>query len=260
MRRLACASIVAAAGCISSPVVVPSGGAERATASAAGATLSVYPAAWDGSPSDLADYVTPIAVELSNAGPAEVRVAFVDFVLVDEHGFRYAALNPFVPEHARAEPEPLGVMVARRGGGGFRVVPAPPPRKSGSYARGTGGGHVGVPPAAHFGAGLAGGGRWSGYSPYASYRPWYGGGPFYWGDPLLAPGYATWVWAWSPTYYPWPTVPQDVVGYALPEGVLAPGGHVDGFLYFARTHDDAQRLALTWEAHDARTNAPVGHG
>ena len=52
---------------------------------------------WDAYPFDLADYVTPIAVELYNPGPNEVRVSYVDLALRDASGFRYAAINPYIP-------------------------------------------------------------------------------------------------------------------------------------------------------------------
>src|SRR5262249_36182983 len=100
--------------------------------------------------------------------------------------------------------------------------------------------------------------RWRGYSLYPRYRSWYGLGIGYWGFPFLFPGYATWVWGWSPAYYPASEPPPEVVSAALPEGVLEPGGHVDGYLYFQRPHEGVQHLTLTWETHDARTGQPLG--
>jgi hypothetical protein len=66
------------------------------------------------------------------------------------------------------------------------------------------------------------------------------------------------VWGWSPAYYPATEPPAEVVNLALPEGVLEPGGRVDGYLYFQRLHEGAAHLALTWETHDASTGAPLG--
>ena len=295
-------------GCASAPTVVPVGGADHATAGAGGAVLTVFPSSWEGDPDDLADYVTPVLVEIRNDGPQEVRVSYFDFALTDQSGFRYAALNPFVPasasldeksdpidmaklaasthrERAKEESDVGVTLVAYRGGGGVRIG-AP---RAGGYAprSGFGGRPLGVPPSAApgwrggtnlggYGGGRYGGGygggrfyggggfgyggpRWSGYAALPYYRPWFGVGVGYWNDPFLyPPGYATWVWGWSPTYYPSPRVPTDVVNAGLPEGVLQPGGHVSGFLYFQRSHANAQQLALTWNVTDARSNAPTG--
>ncbi len=59
---------------------------------------------------------------------------------------------------------------------------------------------------------------------HARFYPWLG----VWSGPLAfdAPYYDRW-------YGAWPAVPdEDVLRQALPEGVLEPGGHAQGFLYF----------------------------
>jgi len=53
-----------------------------------------------------------------------------------------------------------------------------------------------------------------------------------------------------------PTV--DMVQRALPEGVLAPGGSAEGFVYFQALHKDAHSLTLAVDIVDASTNAVIG--
>ncbi|HTE46103.1 MAG TPA: hypothetical protein VK636_12705 [Gemmatimonadaceae bacterium] len=52
-----------------------------------------------------------------------------------------------------------------------------------------------------------------------------------------------------------PTV--DMVQRALPEGVLSPGGHATGFVYFEALHRDAKTLTLTVDIVDASTGELV---
>src|SRR5678816_937472 len=86
-----------AAACGPQIAVVPQGGLDRAVSAPGPVTLTALYSEWSGSPDDLTEYLTPIAVELYNPGPYEVRVSYADFSLHDERGFRYAAINPFVP-------------------------------------------------------------------------------------------------------------------------------------------------------------------
>jgi hypothetical protein len=52
----------------------------------------------------------------------------------------------------------------------------------------------------------------------------------------------------------------DVVDLALPEGVLEPGAHINGYLFFRKaTARDVQQLSLNWTSYDARTGAPIGN-
>jgi len=239
--------------CATAPAIVPTGGAMQATANAGPASLTVWASPWEAQPDDLTDYVTPVAVALADLGPNEVRVSFIDFQLTDERGFRYAALNPFVPAMAEAD-EPRGTLVAGR----HMFVPAPSPGRMRPVWRG-GGSTVHARPGVPWGATLPVPPRWRGYAPLPYYSAWYGLGIGYWGAPYWAvPGYDTWVWGWSAGVYPEPQPPLDVMYLALPEGVLSPGGQVDGYLYFQRTRPEARRLFLTWEAHDARTGALLG--
>jgi hypothetical protein len=259
------------------PVVLPAGGAPEVSANLAGVTVSVMAEPWPGSPYDLGDYLTPVALEFYNAGPNAVRVSYLDLVLTDETGRRYAAINPFAgappigltDEKSDPDDKPLLlnehlVLVAGRGGGGWHGgggfrgggVRYVAPR------RGYGGARIGAPPGFRRGYGYrygAGYGGFRGYSPYGHYRGWYGPHVRYWGAPWFAPpGYATWVWAWSPTYYPAEQPPDDVLALGLPEGVLQPGGRASGYVYFQRATDRSSRLLLTWQGADGNTGAPLG--
>jgi hypothetical protein len=257
MRRITIL-LMALAGCGEQVAVVPQGGLERAISSSGSVTMTAFAAPWTGYPEDLTDYLTPIAVELYNAGPYEVRVSFSDFLLRDASGTRYGAINPFLPSrHSRLENQPA-VLLAARGGGG---------RGGGGWSGGRSSSHsagrvsVGPPSGRRYpgagGMGIHGG--WTGYHINGSARGWYGPGWSYWGAPFLyPPGYATWVWWWGPSYYPSAQPSADVIDEALPEGVLQPGGRVNGYLYFQKATDRARSLDLAWEAHEARWGGFVG--
>src|SRR4051794_18950182 len=98
---LALTCLLLASACGPEFAVVPRGGIDRAVAQgqgpANGVTVVAFANQWDAYPFDLADYVTPIAIELYNPGPNEIRVSYVDLALRDASGFRYAAINPYIP-------------------------------------------------------------------------------------------------------------------------------------------------------------------
>ena len=72
--------------------------------------------------------------------------------------------------------------------------------------------------------------------------------------------------AYDPAYYsPYvtryaqiklPTV--DMVQRALPEGVLSPNGHAEGFVYFEALHPDARTLTLGVNLVDAESGSLIG--
>jgi hypothetical protein len=278
--------------------VVPKGGIERIVAEgqgpATGVTMVAYANQWDAYPFDLADYVTPIAVELYNPGPNEVRVSYVDLALRDASGFRYGAVNPYLPA-TMAESDPLAppnkltllasngpiVLASSSGGGhsGGGHFGGGGHYGGGAHwsggARGGGGyggraiirapgaaprGVVIAPGARHpgYGWGYTGGG-WSNYRLHGGLRPYYGLGAGYWAGPwLYPPYYRNWVYFWGPAYYP-ARPSMEVLEQGLPEGVLPPGGRVSGFLYFKRATGSHQAaLDLSWEMHDAESGAPLG--
>jgi hypothetical protein len=303
MRRmflaLSCALFVSACG--PEYAVVPHGGVDRVVAQgqgpANGVTMVAFANQWDAYPYDLADYVTPIAIELYNPGPYEVRVSYVDLALRDGSGFRYAAINPYIPATAVSDAEPIlpapekPVLLAANGpmlvawnghsgaahfggfggahpSGGARVVAPPParggvvvgaPRVVGPNARG--GIIVGAPGVRRPGGGYwgYGGGGWNGYLVVGGLRPYYGYGVGYWGGPwFYPPYYRDWVFFWGPSYYP-ARPSTEVLELGMPEGVLPPGAHVSGFLYFKRATAARQgALDLSWDVHDARSGASLG--
>ena len=169
MRRmlLALTCTLFASACGPEFAVVPRGGIDRVVAQgqgpANGVTIVAFANQWDAYPFDLADYVTPIAVELYNPGPNEVRVSYVDLALRDSSGFRYAAINPYIPATAVGEndagklPDDAVLLAAN----GPMIVAS---NHSGFHGGGGGahfgGGHVvGPPPSTRSGGGYYGGGR-----------------------------------------------------------------------------------------------------
>jgi hypothetical protein len=252
--------LVCVAACGSEIAVVPQGGLDRAVSAPGPVVLTAFQSEWNGSPDDLTEYITPVAVELYNNSPYEVRVSYGDFSLTDQRGFRYAAINPFVPASQLSELEKPVLLAGRGGasmgsagrGGGFSHGGG-----RGSWSSGGGGRGVVVgPPLGRRSYGYVGGGRgWNGYSVYGGLRGWYPGWPI-WRDPWLW-GASRWVMFWGPGYYP-DRPSRDVIDQALPEGVLAPGGRVNGYLYFQKATDRSRNLGLTWEAHDPRSNSVIG--
>ena len=285
--RLATLALFGLAACGPEWAVVPRGGIDRVVARGAGpatgVTMVAFANQWDAYPYDLADYVTPIAVELYNGSNSEIRVSYADLALRDGSGFRYAAINPFIPATTvgEAAPAPKPVLLAANGpmvvaanwGAHTAVHIAPPPPISGRVAaprvavprggvrigpplRGRGGVIIGAP-AAHRRWGYGGG--WNGYLVAGGLRPYYGWGVGYWGGPWIYPPYYNdWVLMWGPSYYP-AQPSTDVLALGLPEGVLPPGARVSGFLYFKRATGAHQgALDLSWEIHDARTGSSLG--
>ena len=252
-------------GCGPEFQVRPQGGVPMATVSTNGVLLTAFADQWSASPYDLAALLTPIAVDLYNGSAVEVRVSFADFALRNREGVRLPALDPFGRPVGSATPlDPAArvagpILVATRIGappsmgsrsGGVRVGPPPGRRFSGpgpgpifGGRRGFGG--YGQRPRWGLGFYLAGG-----------LRGYYGPDALYWSGPWLYGAYGPWVTEWG-TGYAAPT--EDVLSLALPEGVLAPGAHINGFLYFAKaTTTEGQTLDLTWAPHDARTDAALG--
>ncbi|HEU5394457.1 MAG TPA: hypothetical protein VFV36_06590, partial [Candidatus Methylomirabilis sp.] len=67
---------------------------EGASVRAAGMVLRALPAAWPGSPADLARSVTPLLLALANEGAAPILVRFEDFLLLDGGSRQYRVLSP----------------------------------------------------------------------------------------------------------------------------------------------------------------------
>jgi hypothetical protein len=292
MRRVFATLALLLAGCGPEFAVVPRNGLERAQAQAPmGITMTAHADQWAADPYDLADYVTPILVELYNPGPYEVRVSLVDFALRDERGTRYQAINPFIPAVlGEADPRDTRFMLAANGmtapalpsgtrslglGGppaGMRggVSVGPPPargmspggggfRYQGSHSRG----YIGPPPGRRGGYYGRGAGVWGwsgGFRLSPGLRGYYGLGAYYWDYPFIRPPYYwDWVFWWGPSYYPSSYPSQDVLAFALPEGVLPANTRVQGFLYFKKaTAADRRNLDLAWELVDGRASNNLG--
>jgi hypothetical protein len=176
-----------AVGCAPELAVVPRGGMDRVVAQVNGITLVAFGNQWDAYPNDLSDYVTPIAVELYNPGPSEVRVSYADLALRDASGFRYGAINPYLPAAAVGAATPAGaaptkvsaaegvavadgavigsdgahplllasngplLLAGRSGGGGARSAPAAGGFRGAPSSFHGGGMMRSPPPAGHFG-------------------------------------------------------------------------------------------------------------
>lgn len=125
-----------------------------------GIQLTVLPNTWNGYPSDLSLYYTPVEIRIQNDRTDEIQVRYGDFLAVDDVRNQYRVVAP--TEVARA------LLGAR---GLHRDLPAHSGRR--------------MPPPSAL---LAGPGPWW---PYGwPYRPWYSYGPFY-PDPFYS-GYPYW--------------------------------------------------------------------
>ena len=126
MRGVYFALALFAVGCGPEFAVIPKGGQPQIQAQAPmGISMTARAEQWRGDPYDLADWVTPILVELYNPGPYEVRISLVDFALRDGHGTRYPAINPFIPAAlGEVDLRDTSAMLASRGAGGhFDLIP-----------------------------------------------------------------------------------------------------------------------------------------
>lgn len=242
MRQALCAGLAAIGlvGCAIGPQIAPPNDQQEVSASAAGATITAFLAPWEGQPTDLADYMTPIALEFVNQSSVPVRISYVDLILTDDSGHRFIAYNPYVSDGSVAALD--GVQVASRGGGHFG-----------------GGGHVSV--GHRFGGSMGHpsfrvrGGVTIGRYGFQHFMPWHRG-PVW--NPLWYPaGYASWVWVWSPRIYGGAAPPLDVRDLGLPEGILEPGGHAAGYVYFEPSAQRSGHLALGWDVHTA-DGQPMG--
>ncbi|HEY7956886.1 MAG TPA: hypothetical protein VII38_16390 [Polyangia bacterium] len=264
--------IAALAGCGPAFAVLPASGAPQIVARAPfGVTLTAFADQWQGNPYDLADFVTPIAVELDNDSQYPVRVSFADFSLRDDSGVRYPAIDPFVPASLGRAESAIGekpVLLAARGGG--VSIGAPHGTRGGGGVHfsaprylGTGSVIVGAPLGHRHGeAGAIGLGRHHGFRFAGGMRGFYGPGVDYWGGPLFFAG-SSWVIGWGPEAYsgawPWIHPSYDILASGLPEGVLPPGARIGGFLYFRKaTGPNVRTLDLAWEMIDAQTNRSLG--
>jgi hypothetical protein len=110
---------LALAGCYRGPALVnPSTGDREGVDRDYPVGLSMYVGTgkWRGEPATLPAFSTPMAVEIRNDGPHDVRVSLADFELDDDRGIRYKPITPYVsmpspesllPPVQRPTPQPL---------------------------------------------------------------------------------------------------------------------------------------------------------
>lgn len=257
--------------------VAPVGNVASATAS--GVRVSVDGTAWNGYPSDLGQYVSPIYVSIENHSGHPIRVQYSDFQIVGGSGFRYIPLAFLNQKNQPNSPNPTGPK-----------SPSPPPDRNlnpppsdppptlhqapdgTDRAPGISDLNDGMtapdsvetnwlteadPLSGRVQLAVARGpllARYHGHRGYYWVRP-------YWGPRFWYPygGWYPYAYWYGDPYYRWqvqlPT--QDMVNAGLPEGTIDDGGHVAGFLYFQRlTHRESQ---LQFEARlpDAKEGETV---
>lgn len=194
--------------------------------------------AWRGSPSDLEQSLTPVAVRLENHSGRPLSVKYEHFELVGGSRFHYAAVPPMSLSGALSRLEP---------------------------ASGTGGAGVGlgVQSGGWWGLGLGWGWSWGWNRPYA-----WGPGPGWydpiWGPYYPGPGLGWYDPFWGPYYpgpygyYREPLPTRDMLSNALPEGTLEEGGMTTGFLYFQGVAHREDVVTLQARLVDARTHETFG--
>jgi hypothetical protein len=157
--------------------------------------------------------------------------------------------------------------LAARGGGGGGGARGGGAHYSGShysssvrFAAPSGRVVIGPPGGRRYPGGYVGGSAWHGFLISGGLRGYYGPGAIYFGGPIgYPPYYYDWVYPWSVGIYPSSRPSDDVLALALPEGVLPPGGHVNGFLYFKNASAKGERrLDLAWELVEAQPEAQPG--
>jgi hypothetical protein len=257
-RRISFSALVitgamALAGCAAKRVVLtPAPTANVVAANAAqgqadGVTIVARPNAWSGRPFNLADEITPLKVTIRNHSGHPLRIQYGEFWLVGANGQDYAALPPTDIRGAvnaqLAYPDPP------------RVVPA-------AY----------LEPQSRAGASLVrvddheeGEGR-EVIEPDFDFHDYYIAP--YWGYGYSGMGW--WPYSWSPDmgYYNgyWPYMQRihlptrSMLRKAIPEGVIANGGHITGFLYFQKVKGTGSPRPVNLQAQlvDARTGQKFG--
>lgn len=208
---------------------VPRGEDFAAVASVAGVKVTVDADAWYGQPRKL-DTVVPLELTIENRSGRPLRVRYREMALVGPHGSRFAALPPLsingtalVSSPFEDSDSPAGI-----GGSGLNPMPLEGPLDPGF--------------------------AYDGYYVSPTYgtfwrrpAPWRG--PFA-ADPLY---YDTWSSRWPVAL---PT--EDMVAKALPEGVLAHGGRVSGFVYFQDVPESVARVDFQLELVDAESGKTLG--
>jgi hypothetical protein len=224
MKRVSLLLLLAA--CVYEPVLVPDTNARTvgdhvAVTQVQGVQMAVDGTAWRGEPMNLPELLTPVHISIDNLGQVPLRLTYRDFGIAGETGMRYTAIPPLqaqVPNSQR-DTAPGAIRLS------LAAYPAAPQHVAPRFHH-----H-------HFYV--------------APYYGWY------------YPGYPTWAAPFPYEYYgpySWPQqLPsQDMIAEALPEGVLQPGGHVDGFLYFQGVYGREEHVRFDMRLVDANSGATVG--
>jgi len=237
--------IAFAAGCatyhhaylVPAPAATLTNSGESAVATADNVTITVIPNSWNGRPRNLYRKVTPVEVRIQNDSKVPVRLIYSDFQLQTPQGQAFAALPPSeitgvqavgdVLPSQNSNPHVVDVAFQRMAPHRTHIV-------NGGRSR------VLIRP----------GFTWNNfyYAPYWGYG-YYGIGP--------------WPYGWAPNgvyfnmYYPYMTAvrlpTRSMLRKGLPEGVIAPGGYVEGFLYFKRVSPDLSKIDFTAFVQNANT-------
>ncbi len=230
--KLAVCLLFAASACALQPVLVPDESAQKvsdkiAYSESGGVRVWVNGDAWRADPLDLRDVLTPVHVNIENSSTRPVRLAYGDFSLVGDSGMRYAAMSPLradsqLPRSERGpspSEEPVLVLAVAHRASPARVQPRFRHRQF--YI---------APQYEYYYPGYP---LWGSPFPYT----YFGGGPYSWPRTL-------------------PT--DDMIAEALPEGVLEPGGQVDGFVYFQGVTQRETRVRFDYKLYDARADSTLG--
>jgi hypothetical protein len=233
MRKLLVVALLIGAGCAHEPELQPVPAAnvavrnDVASQTVAGVRVEAV-GKWNGDPPDLGRVLAPVGVTIENHSGRPLRVRYEDFSLVGQRGFRYAALPPFGMRAA---------VGTRDETPRFRLAAAYAPARAM------------VRPIAH---------------PRFFHRGFYVAPQFGW----IYPGFAPWPygpWAYDPLYYdrwygywPQPLPSQDMLEQALPEGAVADGGNVSGYVYFQTPETNQGRVNFELKLVDANTGQQFG--
>jgi|GEM_PF-438017 len=224
-----------------------------ATAHAEGVKIVVMPNDWNGRPRNLYRYVTPLNVRIENHSKRPVRLAYEDFHLQTPRGRELAALPP---SQIRGAQYSENATALTRMTGTVTNAPYESSFVAASFQRGDGDHDVDDVDHGHRSVIIVNPGFDSDdfyYAPYWGYGyfglgPW----PYWWGPDM---GYYNY-------YYPYmrrmhlPT--RSMLKKGLPEGVIAPGGYVQGFLYFSRVNPKLTTVTFVANLQSAHNGRRFG--
>jgi hypothetical protein len=229
MKLAVAVMLLALGACSLDPVLVPDVGAQTvgdkiAFGEDGSIRVWVNGDAWKADPLDLRDVLTPVHVNIENGGTRPLRLAYADFTLVGDSGMRYSAMSPLradspLPRSSTGEPRVTVLPAVAHRASPARVAPRFRHR------------HFYIAP--QYGYFYPGYPLWGAPFPYT----YFGGGPYTW--PRTLPS-------------------DDMIAEALPEGVLEPGGQVDGFVYFQGVTRRELRVRFDYKLYDARADSKLG--